>query len=145
MGGANEIVKIDETVIGKVDGAPKHMKTGQHWSWRNIVMTLVTRGGSARSFHIDGTTHAGSSDRSGGIALTMSSCLASGIFVICSNHTKNITTRHARTYHWRRMRRSPAPSKPPVKRWPCQFWAVCTTNISGRDLRQGQATERSKK
>src|ERR1700716_1058406 len=51
----------------------------------------------------------GSSDRSGGIASTMSSCLVSGIFVICSNHTKNITTRHARTYHWRRTRRSRRP------------------------------------
>ena len=58
MGGFGEIVEIDETVIGRLDGAPKHLKTGAHWSWRNIVMTLVTRGGSARSFHIDGTTHA---------------------------------------------------------------------------------------
>src|SRR5215207_664251 len=32
----------------------------------------------------------GSSDRSGGIALTMWLCLASGIFVICSNRIKNI-------------------------------------------------------
>jgi hypothetical protein len=55
----------------------------------------------------------------------------------CSNHTKNITTRHARTYHWRRTRRSPAPSKPPVKGWPCQFWAVCTTNISGCEFTTG--------
>jgi hypothetical protein len=58
MGGAGEIVEIDETMVGKIDGAPKRLKTGMGWSWRNIVLTLVTRGGSARSFHVDATTHA---------------------------------------------------------------------------------------
>src|SRR5216684_1941054 len=48
MGGANEIVEIDETVIGKMDGAPKHTYQGYGQQWRNVVMTLVTRGGSAR-------------------------------------------------------------------------------------------------
>jgi hypothetical protein len=38
----------------------------------------------------------GLSDRSGGTGLTMSSCLASGIFVICSRRIKNTTTRPAR-------------------------------------------------
>jgi transposase-like protein len=57
MGGAGGIVEIDETVIGRQEGeTPKHRKGG--WQFRNVVMTLVTRGGSARSFHIDGTTHA---------------------------------------------------------------------------------------
>ena len=27
------------------------------------------------------------------------------------------------------MHRSPAPSRPSVARWPCQFWADCTINI----------------
>src|ERR1700730_9635592 len=45
MGGAGEIVEIDETVIGKQEGAPKHLHTGGT-SFRNVVMTLVTRGGS---------------------------------------------------------------------------------------------------
>ena len=58
MGGAGQIVEIDETVIGKIEGAPKHLKSGMGWSWRNIVLTLVTREGSTRSFHIDATTHA---------------------------------------------------------------------------------------
>jgi hypothetical protein len=58
MGGAGEIVEIDETVIGRVEGAPKHLKPGYGWSWRNIVLTLVTREGSARSFHVSATTHA---------------------------------------------------------------------------------------
>ena len=39
----------------------------------------------------------GSSDRSGGTALTMSLCLANGTFVICSTHIKN-TTNEARTH-----------------------------------------------
>jgi len=53
MGGDGEIVEIDETLFGKVDGAPKHIGHGQHHAWRNTVMTLVTRGGSARSFHVE--------------------------------------------------------------------------------------------
>jgi transposase-like protein len=55
MGGAGEVVEVDETLMGKVEGAPKRLHIGgsQH---RNIVMTLVERGGAARSFHIDGTT-----------------------------------------------------------------------------------------
>src|SRR5947209_2808449 len=56
MGGAGEIVEIDETMIGRLEGGPKHIGLGMHWHWRNIVMTLVTRGGSARSFHVDATT-----------------------------------------------------------------------------------------
>src|SRR5712692_10411299 len=84
----------------------------------------------------------GSSVRSGGIVLTMSSCLASSTFVICSNRIKNITTRPARTYHCRRTRRSPAPSGPSVKRWPCQFWAGCTINISEREFPIGTEGKR---
>jgi hypothetical protein len=30
MGGAGEVVEADETKIGKVDGAPKHLGPGQH-------------------------------------------------------------------------------------------------------------------
>lgn len=57
MGGAGEIVEVDETLMGKVEGAPKKLRTGGSQN-RNIVLTLVQRGGSARSFHIDGTTTA---------------------------------------------------------------------------------------
>jgi hypothetical protein len=70
----------------------------------------------------------GLSDRSGGIALTMSWCLANGTFVICSNRTKNITTKLAHTCHCTRMHRSPAPSRPSVRRWPYPSWAGFTTN-----------------
>src|SRR5215204_4691685 len=52
MGGAGEVVEIDDTVLGKVEGAPKRMRR-EHAGLRNRVLTLVQRGGSARSFHID--------------------------------------------------------------------------------------------
>jgi transposase-like protein len=54
MGGAGDIVEIDETLMGKVEGAPKKLHTGGSQN-RNIVLTLVQRGGSARSFHVDGS------------------------------------------------------------------------------------------
>jgi transposase-like protein len=52
MGGAGEIVEIDETSSGKQDGVPKRY-TPHSYQFRNMVMTLVQRGGSARSFHVD--------------------------------------------------------------------------------------------
>jgi transposase-like protein len=58
MGGAGAIVEIDETIIGRVQGAPKRIKRGHHTSWRNVVLTLVERGGSARSFHVGDATMA---------------------------------------------------------------------------------------
>ncbi len=57
MGGSGKTVEIDETIIGFQAGA--NSKTARWGSQhRNIVLTLVERGGSARSFHIDGTTTA---------------------------------------------------------------------------------------
>jgi transposase-like protein len=55
MGGGGKTVEIDETMFGKIAGAPKHITWGQT-AFRNVVLTLVERRGSARSFHIDGTT-----------------------------------------------------------------------------------------
>lgn len=52
MGGAGKIIEA-ETLMGKVEGAPKYLHTGGSQN-RNIVLTLVERGGEARSFHIDG-------------------------------------------------------------------------------------------
>jgi hypothetical protein len=43
---------VDETYIGRLEGQPT--KGGSHT--KNIVLTLVERGGSARSFHIDSTS-----------------------------------------------------------------------------------------
>lgn len=50
MGGAGKIVESDETYIGRVEGMPKARAGGGH---KNAVLTLVERGGSARSFHLD--------------------------------------------------------------------------------------------
>jgi transposase-like protein len=55
MGGEGKFVEIDETVIGKQEGAPKDASF-RGSNFRNIVLTLVERDGSARSFHIDGAT-----------------------------------------------------------------------------------------
>lgn len=50
MGGAGSIVEVDETFIGRLEGQPKWQSGYAH---KNVVLTLVQRGGSARSFHID--------------------------------------------------------------------------------------------
>ena len=52
MGGAGEPVEADETYIGKAAGHEK-ARGKDH---KNVVLTLVERGGRARSFHIDSTT-----------------------------------------------------------------------------------------
>jgi transposase-like protein len=50
MGGAGKVVEIDETLQGRLEGSPKKVEHGQHFNWRNIVLILVERHGSARSF-----------------------------------------------------------------------------------------------
>jgi transposase-like protein len=52
MGSGGKVVEADETFYGFVEGAQK--KGRQAWSNKNVVFTLVERGGSARSFHVDG-------------------------------------------------------------------------------------------
>jgi transposase-like protein len=54
MGGGGKTVEVDETFIGYLDGQPKTGRRGT--SNKNVVLTLVERGGSARSFHIDSTS-----------------------------------------------------------------------------------------
>ena len=55
MGGGGKVVEADETYIGRQAAAPKDKrKPGS--SFKNSVLTLVERGGAARSFHIDTTT-----------------------------------------------------------------------------------------
>lgn len=58
MGGPGKTVEIDETLQGRVEGAPRTVRWGQHLNWRNAVLTLVERGGQARSFHVAGVTMA---------------------------------------------------------------------------------------
>ena len=55
MGGSGKTVEVDETIIGKLEGAPKRLRKGGSQN-RNIVLSVVERGGAARSWHIDGTT-----------------------------------------------------------------------------------------
>ncbi len=55
MGGAGQVVEIDETVIGFQEGHNKKSKRSGP-QFRNVVLTLVERGGSARSFHVEGST-----------------------------------------------------------------------------------------
>ena len=57
MGGAGGVVEVDETYIGRRQGlggksVPKPRAGTSH---KNVVLTLVQRGGGARSFHVDGT------------------------------------------------------------------------------------------
>ncbi|MGB7698431.1 MAG: IS1595 family transposase, partial [Methylovirgula sp.] len=50
LGGGGKTVEVDETYIGRLEGVPKPRGGSSH---KNVVLTLVERGGSARSFHID--------------------------------------------------------------------------------------------
>ena len=54
MGGEGEIVEIDETFIGTKEGAT----VARGYRHKHAILTLVQRGGSARSFHVDGTSPA---------------------------------------------------------------------------------------
>jgi len=58
LGGEGKVVEADETFIGKLDGMLRDQKEqrGGHQSYKNTVLTLVERGGPARSFHVEGTT-----------------------------------------------------------------------------------------
>jgi transposase-like protein len=53
MGGNGGVVEVDETYIGRLVDVPKQRGGTAH---KNVVLTLVERSGSARSFHIDSTT-----------------------------------------------------------------------------------------
>jgi hypothetical protein len=52
MGGAGLIIEADETFIGRQEGQPK--RRAGFFGHKNAVLTLVERGGRARSFHVDG-------------------------------------------------------------------------------------------
>lgn len=55
LGGSGGPVEVDETYIGRKVGVDKKRGGGAH---KNVVVTLVERGGSARSFHLDSATKA---------------------------------------------------------------------------------------
>jgi transposase-like protein len=52
MGGEGSVVEVDETFIGRKEG----YETKAGVKHKNAVLTLVERGGSARSFHIEDAT-----------------------------------------------------------------------------------------
>ena len=54
MGGAGATVEVDETFYGQVKGEPKRRGTGH----KHVVLSLIERGGAARSFHVEGTRSA---------------------------------------------------------------------------------------
>ena len=55
LGGSGGPVEVDETYIGRKVGSEMKKAGSGH---KNAVLTLVERGGSARSFHIDGARKA---------------------------------------------------------------------------------------
>lgn len=52
IGGPGSIVEIDETAQGKLEGHTHEKR----WAHMRTVLTLVQRGGTARSFHVDSTS-----------------------------------------------------------------------------------------
>jgi transposase-like protein len=54
MGGEGVTVEIDETFIGRKSGT----EVRRGYAHKNAVLTLVERGGSSRSFHVEGTSAA---------------------------------------------------------------------------------------
>ena len=55
MGGDGKTVEIDETFACKIEDAPKGRKPAGS-AFRSIALTLVERGGPARSFHVENTS-----------------------------------------------------------------------------------------
>jgi transposase-like protein len=51
MGGAGGAVEADETFFGNLKGEPKRHGG---WAHKNVVLSLIERGGSVRSFHVEG-------------------------------------------------------------------------------------------
>jgi len=61
MGGTGSVVEADETYIGHLEGAARRGrwrpgKIPGGTAHKNAVLTLVERGGAARSFHVDSTS-----------------------------------------------------------------------------------------
>ena len=56
MGGEGSVVETDETFIGNRKVSPRTPSCRLE-NFQNAVLTLVERGGEARSFHIDGSDY----------------------------------------------------------------------------------------
>lgn len=53
MGGGGKTVEVDETFVGRLEGQEKQP---QGWAHKNVVLSLLERGGSVRSFHVASTS-----------------------------------------------------------------------------------------
>lgn len=56
MGGEGKVVEVDETVYGRTSTHPKGRQQWPSSQHKNIVVSLVERGGSVRSYHVGGAT-----------------------------------------------------------------------------------------
>ena len=60
MGGAGGVVEIDETIYGRASTHPKGRGPFPHRitnsAHKNVILSLVERGGSVRSYHVAGST-----------------------------------------------------------------------------------------
>jgi transposase-like protein len=56
MGGKGGVVEVDETVYGRAASHPQGRNKFPSSQHKNIVLSLVERDGSVRSYHVDGTT-----------------------------------------------------------------------------------------
>ena len=56
MGGAGEVVEVDETVYGRASTYPKGRAKFTSSKHKNVILSLVERGGEVRSYHVTGAT-----------------------------------------------------------------------------------------
>jgi transposase-like protein len=56
MGGGGGIVEIDETIYGRAATHPKGRVKYRSAGHKNVIVALVERGGSVRSYHVAGST-----------------------------------------------------------------------------------------
>ncbi|MTD94107.1 IS1595 family transposase [Hyphomicrobium sp. xq] len=59
MGGDSGIIEVDETIYGRTSTHPKGRARGRGFYnaiHKNVVLSLVERGGTVRSFHVEGST-----------------------------------------------------------------------------------------
>lgn len=60
MGGDGGVVEVDETIFGRADTHPKGRRRPNrkitNSAHKNVILSLVERGGSVRSYHVSGST-----------------------------------------------------------------------------------------
>ena len=60
MGGAGGVVEIDETIYGRAATHPKGRRRKDskitNSAHKNVILSLVERGGNVRSYHVAGST-----------------------------------------------------------------------------------------